>query len=268
MHKFFALGVFILIALSACKQDNKGSGGSPNDDTSAGTLAGFWIPIDFCTRAGKSGSILKAINDGNKPYSYALSFDSANPDSVTCYNGSETWKMHVTYRKDTLEIKKAYGDLSIYLIYDPTDNKDLTMFDGTSGSTVLNRFILSKAQVMNGSDAFLTAANGNIMGGSFRASGKGAEEVRFITDGTIKGINDYDRYKLCVGGDCMVMTDMDVITLANSKKADSEKMFGYRFSAKKDTLLFYNLIDQNPAEKGGYVAGTVAQTYLKNIAKK
>ena len=42
----------------------------------------------------------------------------------------------------------------------------------------------------------------------------------------------------------MVMSDIDVITLNNSKKPD-------------------NLINQNPAEKGNYALGAVAQTYLR-----
>ncbi len=267
MHKFFALGVFILIALSACKNDRKGSG-NPLDQTNASTLSGFWIPIDFCTRAGKEGSVLKAMNTGNKPYAYALAFDGGNPDSVTCYNGFEKWRMKVDYRDDTLEIKKAHGDLSIYLVYDPKDNKDLLMFDGTNGSTELNRFILSKANVLNGYQAFLAALNKNIMNGSFRPIGKGAEEVRFGPEGTVKGLKDHDHYELCTGGDCMVMSDLDVITLSNTKKTGSEQMLGYRFSAKKDTLVFYNLINQNPAEKGSYAVGTIAQTYLKTTVKK
>lgn len=266
-HKFFALGAFILFALSACQQNGKGSG-NPLDETNASTLAGFWIPIDFCTRSGKAGSVLKAMNNSNKPYAYALSFNASNPDSITCYNGIETWKMKADYRDDTLEIKNAHGNLSIYLVYDPKDNKDLTMFDGTSGNTNLNRYILSKAKVLNGYEAFLTALNNSMMSGSFRSAGKGGGEVRFGTDGTIKGNKDFDLYQLCTGGDCAVMSDMDVITLRNSKKAGSDQMFGYVFSTKKDTLTFYNLINQNPAEKGNYAVGSVAQTYLKTIAKK
>lgn len=265
-YYFFAFGAFILIALSACKQDGK-SNGNPLDETNASTLSGYWVSVDFCSRAGKAGSILKTINGRNKPYAYALTFDGGNPDSVTCYNGFETWKMHVTYRKDTLEIKNAKGDRSIYLVYDPATNKDLTLFDGTSGSTQIDRFTLSKAKVKNGYSAFRTAINSSMMAGNFESTGKGAGPVRFGAEGNMTGYKDYDRYELCAGGDCFVLKDMDVISLRNSKKEDAEQMFGFRFSSKKDSLFLYNLINQNPEEKGAYVTGDIAQTFLRKNSK-
>lgn len=267
MHKIFTFGVLLLLTLAACKNDNK-TDRSDAEVTNATTLAGFWVPIDFCTRAGQMGSVLKGMNSSNKPYSYALSFDAALPDSVTCYNGSEKWRMPVIYKKDTLEIPKAHGDLSIYLVYDPTTNKDLTMFDGTSGSTELNRFTLSRAQVMDGYSAFLMALNNSMMGGNFHSTGKGNEEVRFATDGSIKGMQDFDHYELCTGGDCVLMQDMDVITMVNSQKKDSRQMFGYRFGVKKDTLFLYNLVNEKPEEKAVYVPGTVAHTFVKTKTKK
>ncbi len=267
INKVFALGLLILMLLSACKQDGSTGTSDPNG-TNATTLQGFWVPIDFCTRAYKEGSILKAMNNSSKPYSYALAFDSSNPDSVTCFNGTETWKLHVKYRKDTLELEKAHGDLSVYLVYDPKDNKDLTMFNGTSGKTEMNRFILSKAQVMNGYTAFQVALNNSMLFGSFEALGKGTDPVRFIPNGSITGLKDYDRFELCTGGDCVLMTDMDVITLGNSKKPDADQMYGYRFSEKKDTFFVYNLINQNPAEKGVYATGKVAHTFLRIKTKK
>lgn len=261
MRKFFASGVLVLLVLAACKNDHK-SGGSSAEVTNAGTLAGYWVAVDFSARAAKEGSVLKAMNKYSKPYSYAFGFDSANPDSVSCYNGFENWKMPVVYRKDTIEIPKANGHLSVYLVYDPETNKDLTLFDGTNGKTEINRFTLSRAQVMNGYQAFMTALNSSMMKGNFQSTGKGAEQVRFMPSGKLDGMKGYDYYELCTGGDCVVMQDMDVIMLSNTKKPDSELMFGYRFSSKKDTLQIFNLINQNPAEKGAYVPGTVAHTLV------
>ena len=266
MRTILAFGVLLLLTLAACKNDSK-SNNSNAEQTSATTLAGFWVPIDFCARAGKEGSVLKAMNNYNKPYSYALGFDSANPDSVSCFNGFEKWKMPVIYRKDTLEIPNVNGNLSIYLIYDPETNKDLTMFNGVHGRTEINRYTLSRTQSMNGYEAFLTALNNSMMGGNFQSAGKGGEQVRFTPDGTVKGLKDYDKYELCTGGDCVVMQDLDVITMKDSKKPGSDQMFGYRFSAKKDSLLIYNLINQNPQEKGNYAVGTVAHTLVKKAGK-
>lgn len=265
MRNIFAFGILLLFAFSACKNDSS-SAKSNADVTNATTLAGFWVPIDFCSRAGKDGSVLRAMNGSSKPYAYALGFDSAIPDSVTCYNGFEKWRMPVMYRKDTLEIPKANGDLSIFLVYDPETNKDLTMFNSTHGRTEINRFTLSKAQVMDGYSAFLLALNNSMMGGNFQSTGKDGAQVRFTPDGLVKGLKGFDRYELCTGGDCVLMQDLDVMTMQDSQKPGSEQMFGYQFSAKKDSLQIFNLINNNPAEKGNYSKGSVAYSFIKKAA--
>jgi len=141
------------------------------------------------------------------------------------------------------------------------------MFDGTSGSTQIDRFTLSRAKVKNGYSAFQTAINTSMMAGNFESAGKGTVPARFAADGGMTGFKDFDRYELCTGGDCFVMDDMDVITLRNSKKEEAEKMFGFRFSSKKDSLFLYNLVNQNPEEKGAYVVGGIAQTFLRKNSK-
>ena len=260
MRKFFAFGILALLVFAACKNDKKG--GYSAEITNATTLAGFWVPADFCARAAKEGSVLKVMNNYTRPYAYALGFDSAIPDSVTCFNGVEKWRMPVIFRKDTIEIPKADGKLSIFLVYDPETNKDLTMFDGTSGKTAINRFTLSKSQAMDGYTAFLLELNNLMMRGNFKSTSKGANEVRFEPGGRLRGIDGYDKYELCTGGDCVVMKDMDVITFSNSQKPDSETMFGFKFLGKRDTLQIYNLINQNPAEKGNYALGTIAHNLV------
>lgn len=260
MRNFFAFGILVLLALAACK--NEKTGGFSSEKTNATSLSGFWVSADFCARAGKEGSVLKAMNNYNKPYAYAFGFDSSNPDSVSCFNGIEKWKMPVIYRKDTLEIPKADGRLSVYLVYDPETNKDLTLFDGTSGKTNINRYTLSKSQVVDGYTAFEMELNTMVMRGNFKSTSKNPYEVRFEPGGRLRGIDGYDKYKLCTGGDCVVMQDMDVVTFSSTEKPNSEKMFGYKFLGKRDTLQIFNLINQNPAEKANYVAGTVAHTLL------
>jgi hypothetical protein len=118
---------------------------------------------------------------------------------------------------------------------------------------------------MDGYSAFLIALNNSVMGGNFKSAS--GEQVRFAPDGTVKGLKGYDKYELCTGGDCVVMQNLDVITMKDSGKPDSQQMFGYRFSAAKDSLLIYNLINNNPAEKGNYSQGAVVHTLLKQGVK-
>lgn len=105
MQKILILILFSIALLSACKQDSKTSATEQESQTASPQLLdGHWIAMDFCARANQYGSVLQAMNNAHKPYSYSLTFDRANPDSVGCFNGFETWKVPVKYNVDTLEL--------------------------------------------------------------------------------------------------------------------------------------------------------------------
>jgi hypothetical protein len=271
MTQKFILGGTLLLALAlfACKQDPKNAANTttPNaasGPASASTLAGNWFPIDFCARAARLGSVQQALQVG-KPYALAFSINGSDPDSVTCYNGFETWKLAVVYKDNTVEFKNAAQKLSVFFEYDP-EAKELLMIDGTSGQPRTERYQASRAEVKTGYEAFLMALNNNFLSGDYQPLGKG-EALRFLPDGNLKGMADFNKYELCTGGDCFVSADeLDIITLRRLTKQgtlEGEKTFGLRFGAKRDTLTLYNLKSDNPEEKGNYKTAGVAYRFLR-----
>ncbi len=261
MKKVFFFFILSVSFLAACKQDSKTSGAGQNESphASAKQLDGFWIAMDFCAKANQYGSVLQSMNNGHVPYAYALAFNPAKPDSVVCYNGLETWTLPVKYNVDTLELVGARQGKSVFLVFNSQaqGDRDMTMFDVTTGTALMDRFIKSRAGTKDCGAAFIVAINHNVLGGLFTSSSKGVTgDVQFTVSGDIKGLKDYDRFELCIAGDCFVAGDaIDVVTFSNSKKENSEKMFGYRFDGQNDALTFYNLINKNPEEKGAYVVG-------------
>ncbi len=269
MKKILYLVAFSTLAFAACKQDSKSGSTAEAENLHASPkqLSGFWIAMDFCARANQYGSVLQAMNNGHVPYAYAITFETANPDSCICFNGFETWSLPVKYNVDTVELVGAKQGKSVFLVYNSQTQgeRDITMFDVTSGTALMDKFIKSKAGAKDGGKAFLIALNHNVLDGFFSLQGKGAgSDVQFTPGGFITGLKDYDRYELCLAGDCFVTGDaIDVITLSNSRKENSEKMFGYRFDGQNEALVFYNLINKNPNEKAAYTIGNEAYKFVR-----
>ncbi|MBK6930834.1 MAG: hypothetical protein IPH12_08125 [Saprospirales bacterium] len=274
MKPIFLFCAVLAFIAAACKQDSKPAGGT---DTAGGSayanptvLAGHWIAIDFCSRANQYGSVLAAMNNAHLPYAYALSFDPNLPDSVICTNGFEKWTLPVRYNRDTMELVGASQGKSVFLLYSSQDNKEITMFDATGESVKMDRFIKSKAESPTGRIAFTVALNHNLFNGTFRQAGKGGSKgaILFNTAGHIRNWGPYDRYEVCTGGDCFVSGNaIDVMALSKSNTEGSERLFGFRYSAGNDTLTLYNLVNQNPAEKGSFVVKGVAYKFLRTPAE-
>ncbi len=264
MYTRFLVALTLLTALFSCKQD-PGASATGNLPANPNNLGGQWIAMDFCARANQYGSVLAAENNAHRPYAFAIDFNPAQPDSATCYNGADTWKLPVKIQQDTIELQGAAQGKSIFLVYDSQGEQSITMFDNTSGSGKMDKFIKSKANARDGYMAFITALNHNLFSGTFSGLTKGpGEKISFTPGGFIQGWKEYDRYQVCTGGDCMVMgNEMDVVRLSHSKQEDSGKVYGFKYSAQNDTLSFVNLVDATPEDKGGYAAKGVAFKLLR-----
>lgn len=273
----FLLFNVLIVTFLACKNDPK-TGGDPNrpenfqagDPANPTVLAGYWIDLDFCARAGQYGSVLQTMNNSHLPYAYAFAFNPGNPDSVICYNAFESWTLPVKFNHDTLELVGAKPGKSIFLNYHSQGDKDITMFDNTSGRTSMDNFIKSKAGTKDGYTAFTTALNHHIFNGTFTPVGKGGgAPVSFTPGGLLQGVKDFDHYELCTGGDCFVAgQEIDVVTFYNAKqgKETSEKMFGYRYNGGNDTLSIFTLVNGKPDEKFGYKVGPIAYKYARTTS--
>jgi hypothetical protein len=261
-----------ILSASACKQD--GAGGAQQQQVSraeelVNLLGGEWIALDFCARAGQYGSVLGSMNNAHLPYAYAFSFNPEEPDSVLCFNGVERWKRAIAIVEDTIEIKKAVQDKSVFLVYHSQEGRDMTMFDATKGRAQMDKFIKSQAKAKDGYAAFKVALNHHLFNGVFTLKGGGATgPVQFTPGGFIVNLRDYDRYELCTAGDCFVTGDLiDVVTFSNSKKDGSKVMLGYRYDGTNDNLTICRLINTNPEEKSAYKVGPVLYEFSRKKAE-
>lgn len=257
--------------LVACKNETSTTTGAPVEHADKNNLEGYWIAVDFCTRAGEYGSVLTAMNTSHKPYFYAFSFN-ANEDSVTCFNGSASRKLAYQIVVDTIEVKNAFEGKSLFLGYSPV-SKDLTLYDVTVSPAQTDRFIKSGVKVANGYQAFTSLLNRNLFEGNWKlvSGGKSEQPIGLTPDGRIFNLGDYDRYGVCTNGDCFRLGDkMDIVSLGASKRDNAITRFGYKFSTQKDTLSFYNLVEPDPkmvAELGS-LAYRLVRLESKNVQPK
>ncbi|MBU6341451.1 MAG: hypothetical protein KGS48_08170 [Bacteroidetes bacterium] len=274
MNKIYRILPLLAILWTGCASDagqTKGSKGPNSPEEVLNALAGHWVNIDFCGRANQYGSVLQAMNETHLPYAYAFSFSPVFKDSVECFNGFENFKLPFKMRADTLEIVGARGEkTSIFMVLGNKEKEmDITVFDAAPSGTYIDRYIKSKAGAADGYRSFLTALNHNLFSGAFTRVGKPSENnILFTPGGFIQKFKDYDRYEICTGGDCFVAGPyLDVITLRNSKKEGSEKICSFKYSAKHDTLTIYNLVEQNPEEKGTFVLGKPLYAFTRKPAE-
>ncbi len=269
MHKLFTLCALIAgTVFFSCKNDPKqqnSPNGSPIEHANATNLAGHWIALDFCSRAGARHSVLHAMNNegAHKPFAYAFSFTPDQTDSVACYDGSNSFKLPVRINIDTIEVKNARDGKSVYLVYIP-ETKNIELFDNTQKRAHIDNFIKSSSSAPKGVTAFMAALNHHLLEGSFAPVGAAAAKpVQFTPGGEISNLPDYDRYSICTDGKCFVLGDqMDVVMLGNSQTKQTRN-FGLLFSAQGDTLSLYNLAQPNPNQAA--TLGNVAYRFLRTM---
>jgi len=272
MNKALLVANLLVFSLLSCKNDPKvtAENGAPQhiqagDQANPTVLAGHWIALDFCSYANQYGSVLQAMNNAHRPYCYAITFNPTKPDSAICWDATKSWTLQMRYNADTLELMGAREGKSVFLIYHSTTEKDITMFDNTSSGMQLDRFIKSKAGASDGYLSFATALNHHLFNGVFMPIGKAtADKVMFTPGGFLQGMKEFDRYKVCAGGDCFVAgQDIDVVTFYQAKdEAGTSKMFGYRYNDQNDTLTLYNLAG-NPTEKTAYKVAAPAYKFSR-----
>jgi hypothetical protein len=270
MNKIIPAVALLFLTLAACKNDKSQQNASAaNTNANVTALAGHWIAIDFCSRAKQYGSMLQAVNNAHLPFAYALSFTPAKPDSVEYFNGYQSKMLPVVYKADTLEIKGARGSQSVHLIYSSNGDKSISMFDPQASGVQIDKFIKSKAGTRDGRGAFLVALHHNLFSGNFQLiGGKPGPAIMFTPGGFITNFKDYDRYTVCTGGDCLVAgNEIDVVTLSDSKKEKSDKIFGFRYSNHNDTLSVVTLSNDKPDQKSAYQIGKPVYKFLRTKAE-
>ncbi len=262
MQRILLISALSTLILIACKNDNTSKdssnpGVSPVAKASPSGLAGFWINSGFITRARKEGSILKPINSDHLPYAYMLFFDAKAPGKVSISNGAEAKELDVVYNRDTIEMKNAVDNKSIFLVYNSeAGGTSITMFDGTgNGPTRMDEFVKSRSEEKDGNLIFANALNYNLFGKKFY---NGKQQVIFDPKGLLSGLDEWTGYQVCLRGPCFKLgPQMDIVNLSNKNKGIQE-LFGWEYSANQDTLTLYKL---KPASDPDSVYTVIKKAY-------
>ncbi len=268
--KKLIFSVFVsCLLLAGCKSDGDNKSNSKKATGLVAQLAGNWVTLGVCQTIGEYGSVIEATNNTHVPFSYALAFDVNTPDQVVCYNGVKSWQLPINVVKDTIEMVGAKDGKSIFLVVENGgQDKVMTMFDGTTDPAQMDVFTKSNAMNTPPSEAFKLALNYNLLGQNYTSISKSnaKPEVMFYPNGIIKGIDPYNHYEICAGGDCFLGGGaFDVIELSNTSDASKPlKNFGFKFSTTNDTLTLYNLENTTNLEKG--LHKTIGAAYV--LAKK
>jgi hypothetical protein len=261
-----ALLILIVLTgiLPACQGGGKGMSGKMAANPQE--LSGTWIAAGLKKRILTANSVVEAYNRSHMPYAMAISISMTNPDSVICYNGLQRWSLPAVYQADTLvELKNARPGKSVFLEYQARGDKSITMFDGTSGDTHMDRFEVVRTNRNDGYLDFVEDLQRQLFAGRYAVDADSPSDITFSEDGSIFNLPRFDHYELCLNGDCFVAgPNVDILKLSNVQHGGGEAMAAFRFSAKKDTLTIYELNKPNtPDGMGNYTLGTPMYRLLR-----
>lgn len=107
------------------------------------------------------------------------------------------------------------------------------------------------------------------MNGTYTSAGKSKGTVQFLSTGEVTGLEGYDRFEVCTGGDCFVAgQESDVLILSNSKTKDAPKYAGFKFTPNRTALTLYELTPGSSDQKGTAQKGAVLYTFTRSAARK
>lgn len=226
MNKYLHFLFLSAIGLCACKSDNDANQTSEkvapkttkaSKTTSTAKYRGHWIDKDFVENMEKNHSVT-AI--GVLPSIIELTFPAVLGDSATLVSGIKTNK--TLFNNPSADVFTFDGGKLVYenigeqekLIFTDIANKPHTLIrvgdnevggDGKAIQPIVNKHTLV-------GDYFILDKKGK----------KGDDFIIFKPDGGIIGMEEFNKYEVCVGGDCrkLVTDKKDVFYLSRDGKGD------------------------------------------------
>lgn len=251
-----------MMVLSACEQDGKAERWYIPDekvskDMAAGDtfiLWGNWVCKDFIELATAKQSVWWVKN---RPMFYEIVFKPEYGDSALLITGYEDFFVKWTKGADNeYLLKNILPDRDIVLQV-PKGMKDLQLTDTLrkQGKEQIHNWTYGRApeEYMINNGRYTTAMagyinNALIKGDYLPAGGGSGIPVTFEANGIINGWPLYERYRICMGGDCYRLTrnPFDVVQLIGSQKTD---YYGMVSTANGDSLYLYRL--ESEGKEGG-----------------
>jgi len=257
---FIFLSVWIIGCTNAKKTQNKGN------------LQGNWVNQDVID------SLLKYKSFKNIDNYYCTEFIVHTQDSIYFINGQiEGWESSYKTVNDTQIEVKEFGVEKLTNFFINPEKTQLFIEDKVNKKKHNFQRIKAYNWLKNANgiyEAFPRIINEKLFAGEYKVVNDTGnitdQKISFETDGTVKGINNFKRYKICINGDCQCIRDADMIEFSTDSKQNYFEPIGWDipkgWAFKGDTLIFYNLKNLSlPDEKGDYIKDGI---YLKLLKRK
>ncbi len=226
MSQYIPFLFIAIIGLTSCKSDEvsekspeKAVSNKPkaSKSTSTAKYRGHWIDKDFVENMEKNRSVtaIPAL-----PSIIELTFPATLGDSATLVSGTKTTKTLFESREND-EFTFSGGKL----VYDNLDNVEkLTFTDKANKTHVLVR--AGNDEIGKDGKAILPIVNKHTLAGDYfmldKKGKKGEDFIIFKPDGGIIGLPDFNKYEVCIGGDCrkLGVEKKDVAYFSREGKGD------------------------------------------------
>ena len=201
-------------------------------------LWGHWVCVDYIELV-KARKTIRSLT--NRPVFLEVVFNPAYGDSallVTGYNkiltpykriGTDSILIKNKRTQTNLVLFASNGLQSLELKDSLVGEKDKSLhswvFKKTSGIKKQKKSDLSKH------------INNSILSGTYTNAAN--QTINFIENGTINGWKLFNKYEVCTGGDCFMLThsSLDIITL---RQKDIKKQYAF-WQKSNDSLYLYHL---------------------------
>lgn len=226
MNKYILFLSLLTIGLSACQSDEiadkggekaKPASRKASKSTSTAKYRGHWIDKDFVESMEKNRSVTAVAA---MPSIIELTFPATLGDSVTLVSGTKTRKtLFDSPENDVFTFDEGK------LVYDNLGNVEKLTFTDKAGKT---HTLVRAGNDEVGADgkAIQAIVNKHTLVGDYfmldKKGKKGDDFIIFKPDGGIIGLPDFNKYEVCVGGDCrkLVVEKKDIAYFSRDGKGD------------------------------------------------
>lgn len=226
MNKYILFLSLLTIGLSACQSDEIADKGSEkakpasrkaSKSTSTAKYRGHWIDKDFVESMEKNRSVTAVAV---MPSIIELTFPATLGDSATLVSGTKTRKtLFDSPENDVFTFDEGK------LVYDNLGNVEKLTFTDKAGKT---HTLVRAGNDEVGADgkAIQAIVNKHTLVGDYfmldKKGKKGDDFIIFKPDGGIIGLPDFNKYEVCVGGDCrkLVVEKKDIAYFSRDGKGD------------------------------------------------
>lgn len=257
LNRTYVYLFFLCFALVACKNDKK----RKETLSFLKKIEGNWICHDYLAQIEKNKSVFNL----RPPRFNELVIKASFNDTIYALNAFEISQQKVELKDSILNLTSVDRSTAQITIIQDSANVTAIQFRDSTGTWLFNKANPTQTRSLNGfSEGFMFAVNKILFEGNYQLldnANKPLRKVHFSSNGTVDGLVEFDRYSVCLGGDCTKIPEgkLDIIYLTSEARG---YFHGWQFKA--DTLYIYSLGSANTAENNSYKPFGVKYKLLKS----